>query len=57
MISAPPADFCSYFSCAPTFASGRGHVVGCADGRFERSGGTAGSCADHGGNARALYSP
>jgi len=56
-ISAPPANFCSYFNCIATFANGRGYVIECQDLTLSKSGGISGSCSGHGGNLRALYAP
>jgi len=56
-ITAPPSNFCSYFSCIASFATGRGYVVQCADGMYGKSGGISGSCSGHSGNAKALYAP
>jgi hypothetical protein len=56
-ISAPPSNFCSYFSCIASFAGGAGYVMQCGDGMFSKSGGRSGSCSGHGGNSRALYAP
>jgi len=55
-ITNPPADFCTYYSCASTFSSGTGYVIECVDLKYLLTGGTVGSCADHGGDYRILYS-
>jgi hypothetical protein len=55
LIYNPPAAFCSYFPCIPSFWDGRGYVIQCVDGEFSKSGGIQGSCSYHGGNARPLY--
>lgn len=55
--TAPPSNFCSYFSCIASFATGRGYVVQCGDLLFSKSGGISGSCSQHGGTARTLYAP
>src|SRR6202022_1431590 len=55
-IYSPPANFCSYFSCIPSFwKSTNGYVEQCADGMFSHSGGRQGSCSYHGGNRQPLY--
>lgn len=52
----PPADFCAYFDCIPSFwDSTNGYVMQCADLMFSHSGGRQGSCSYHGGNYRPLY--
>lgn len=57
-IYSPPGNFCSYFSCIPSFwKSTNGHVEQCADNTFSHSGGRQGSCSYHGGNQRPLYGP
>lgn len=56
-ISAPPANFCSYFNCIATFSNGRGYVIECQDLTLSKSGGISGSCSGHGGNYRPLYAP
>jgi hypothetical protein len=62
LIYSPPGAFCSYFACigsAPSYTSfwnGRGYVIECQDGRFSKSGGIQGSCSQHGGDLRPLYS-
>jgi hypothetical protein len=54
----PPANFCSYFACIPSFwRSTNGYVEECADNMFSHSGGRSGSCSYHGGNQRPLYGP
>src|SRR5207253_734898 len=55
LIWAPEVAFCTYFTCIPNFADGKGFVIQCADGMFSRTGSIAGSCAGHGGNRRALF--
>jgi hypothetical protein len=45
----PNAGFCSTHSCIPSFYSGGGTIVQCADGEWSHSGGLSGACADHGG--------
>lgn len=54
-ITAPPANFCIYFSCITNFRNGQGYVVECHDGAFSLTGGVTGSCADHNGDLRPLY--
>lgn len=56
-ITAPPADFCTYFSCIGNFPNGVGYVVQCRDGEFSRSGGRPGVCSYHGGEGLTLYAP
>jgi hypothetical protein len=56
-ITAPDADFCSYFNCISSFWKGTGYVVQCGDGTFSKSGGHTGVCSTHGGFKRNLYSP
>src|SRR5438094_8572254 len=56
VIRNPPAEFCSYFPCIPTFwSSTNGYVVQCADGDFSHSGGRSGVCSHHHGYARTLF--
>jgi hypothetical protein len=57
LITAPPADFCSYFACISSFWNGHGHVEQCNDSTFSKTGGVSGSCSGHGGNSRPLYAP
>ena len=57
LITNPPADFCTYFPCIPSFSSGTGYVVECADGQYSRSGGVTGACSTHGGPGRTLFDP
>src|SRR5258708_6148773 len=60
LIYYPPASFCSYFNCIPTFQEpddpGDGYIVQCADGMYSQSGGERGACSYHGGVLRPLYS-
>jgi hypothetical protein len=55
-ITQPPTNFCAYFSCISDFLSGRGYVVECQDGKYDKLGGLRNSCLHHGGNPRPLYS-
>ena len=55
-IYSAPAGFCGYFSCISNFSNGAGYVVQCADGMYSKSGGRRGSCSQHGGDGRILYS-
>jgi hypothetical protein len=57
LITAPPAEFCTYFSCIDNFPNGVGYVVQCVDGEFSKSGGRRGACSYHGGESQALYAP
>ncbi|MDE3111783.1 MAG: hypothetical protein KGK34_02470 [Chloroflexota bacterium] len=57
LISSPPSNFCSYFSCIASFSNGAGYVMQCSDLTFSLSGGRQGSCSRHGGNYRPLYAP
>ncbi len=57
LITNPPTDFCTYFPCIASFATGTGYVVECADGNYSRSGGVTGVCSTHGGFGRNLYDP
>jgi hypothetical protein len=55
-INSPPATFCNYFTCIPSFwKSTNGYVEECADNTFSHSGGRSGSCSSHGGNQQPLY--
>jgi len=55
-ITAPPANFCNYFSCIQSFwDQTNGYVIQCSDGMFSHSGGVSGSCSHHGGNRQPLY--
>jgi hypothetical protein len=52
----PPAAFCDYFPCIPSFwTSTNGYVVQCKDLDFSHSGGRQGVCSYHGGYYRTLY--
>lgn len=56
LIYHPPATFCDYFACIPSFWTfTKGYVEECRDLTFSHSGGRSGSCSHHGGNARPLY--
>lgn len=55
-ITSPPASFCSYFACIASFWNGAGYVMECQDTMYSKSGGVRGSCSQHGGDLRALYS-
>ncbi|SRR6266851_2748204 len=59
LIYYPPASFCSYFNCIPSFQEsddpGDGYIVQCADGMYSQSGGERGACSYHGGVSRPLY--
>jgi hypothetical protein len=56
-IYTPQGAFCDYFNCIPSFwTSTNGYVMECQDARFSHSGGVSGSCSQHGGNWRPLYS-
>jgi hypothetical protein len=57
LITTPPADFCTYFSCIANFPNGIGYVVQCVDGDFSKSGGRRGACSYHDGEGQALYAP
>jgi hypothetical protein len=55
-ISTPPPNFCSYFSCIPSFWKfTNGYVEQCKDGMYSHSGGRSGSCSSHHGNNQPLY--
>jgi hypothetical protein len=60
LIYSPPASFCTYFTCVPSFNEpdypGNGYVVQCGDGLFSQSGGEWGACWHHDGVSRPLYS-
>jgi len=60
LIYSPPADFCTYFACIPSFVEpddpGDGYIVQCRDGLFSQSGGERGACSHHGWVSRSLYS-
>lgn len=54
-ITSPPASFCNYFNCIPSFwQQTNGYVEECNDGTYSHSGGVKGSCSSHGGNQRPL---
>lgn len=42
-------DFCATHQCIPSFDSGHGSIVQCADGNWSHSGGLPGACSHHGG--------
>lgn len=48
LITNPPANFCHYFNCIPTFHApddpDGGYIVECQDGTYSQSGGESGSC-------------
>jgi hypothetical protein len=55
-IAKPPATFCTYFRCIPSFwKQTKGYVMQCKDLTYSHSGGRSGSCSSHKGNKRALY--
>jgi hypothetical protein len=56
VIRDPPAEFCNYFDCIPSFWNGSGYVMECRDAMYSLSGGRSGSCSRHGGDWRILYS-
>lgn len=57
LIYSPPANFCGYFNCIPSFwNSTKGYVDECVDGTYSHSGGRQGACSYHGGERRPLYS-
>ena len=56
LIYSPPATFCQYFACIPSFWNfTNGYVIECRDGLFSHSGGRRGSCSFHHGDWRPLY--
>ncbi len=54
-ITAPPAAFCTYFSCVNGFWNGQGYVEECQDGTYTLGGGVGGDCDGHSGDLRPLY--
>lgn len=60
LIYYPPAGFCNYFACIPSFVElddpGDGYIVECNDGTYSQSGGERGACSYHDGVMRPLYS-
>lgn len=57
LIYNPPANFCDYFNCIPSFwTSTNGYVDECNDDTYSHSGGRSGACSHHGGEMRPLYS-
>ena len=44
-----PSGFCTTHTCIPSFDSGHGTIVQCADGEWSHSGGLPGVCSHHGG--------
>ena len=60
LIYSPPAGFCTYFACIPSFVEpddpGDGYIVQCRDGLFSQAGGERGACSHHGWVSRPLYS-
>jgi hypothetical protein len=58
VVSSAPANFCSVFTCIPSFWNQtNGNVVRCSDGLFSHSGGVRGACSSHGGVGRPVYGP
>ncbi|MFN2569160.1 MAG: hypothetical protein ABR564_06105 [Candidatus Dormibacteria bacterium] len=58
LVTTPPGDFCTYFSCAVEFADGTGYVVRCPDQTYIQGGGPADACQGHGGGrGRPLHTP
>lgn len=58
VITSPPASFCNYFACIPSFwINTNGYVEQCQDLMYSHSGGQPGSCSSHEGNLRALLGP
>lgn len=55
LVSSPPGDVCSYFSCIPNFWNGTGYMAECNDGMYSMSGGHQGACSHHGGETRPVY--
>jgi hypothetical protein len=55
LVSSPPGDVCSYFSCIPNFWNGTGYMAECNDGMYSMSGGRQGACSHHGGETRPVY--
>ena len=51
----PPATFCTYFPCAPSFFQNNGYVVLCNDGKYSLSGGTYTACLYDDGVKQLLY--
>jgi hypothetical protein len=47
-----PVGFCDTHACIPSFASGTGYPVECADGLWSQSGGRPGACSGHGGELK-----
>jgi hypothetical protein len=56
LIYAPPENFCEYFACIAAFGKSTGYVVECKDDIYATSGGKQGSCSQHRGEWRPLYS-
>lgn len=57
-IASPPANFCDYFTCIPSFWNQtNGYVAQCNNSLFSHSGGRSGACSSHGGVRRPLYGP
>jgi len=54
VVTSPPADICTYFSCIPYFPKGKGYMEECRDGMVSMSGGRRGACSSHGGELIAV---
>ena len=51
-----PTGFCASHDCIPSFASGRGSIIECADHEWSHSGGLRGACSGHGGELNVAMS-
>jgi hypothetical protein len=54
LVTSPPVDVCSYFSCIPSFDNGIGYMAECNDGMYSMSGGRPGTCSHHHGEGRPV---
>lgn len=55
LVTNPPADVCSVFSCIQNFYNGIGYLEQCNDGMVSMSGGRRGACSRHGGEKQPIY--
>lgn len=55
LVTRPPADVCTVFSCIKNFRNGKGYLEQCNDGMVSMSGGRPGACSYHGGEKQPIY--
>jgi hypothetical protein len=55
VVSKPPNNICTYFSCIKNFWKGTGTMEECKDGSYSLSGGLRGACSYHRGELKQVY--